>query len=378
MAGRALEGVRVLDASGFVSGPYAATMLADLGAEVIKVEPKQGDGLRRWGRNVDGHGVVYTNCNRGKTVVALDLKSDDDRATFLTLAADADVLITNWRRGVVERLGLAEPLATLGRVVWLKISGWGPDGPLADQPAFDGSVQSRSGLAWVQGDAEPQLLRTFIADKITAAFAVQAILAALYERTRTGVGGVIDLPMLDSLAYFNFPDILQNRTVVEGQPLSARNEQTEANRPIPTRDGWIVVSPVGGRQLKATLAAIGRPDAVAELKATTTQHELTARLIAICSDVCPTRSTDAWLTAFDAHDVPAAPVLDIDAHLADPQVLHNGLYETTDDEHLGLVRRARYPARFNGDPNRGTSDPLRERDADAIAWHGADKTRNPS
>jgi crotonobetainyl-CoA:carnitine CoA-transferase CaiB-like acyl-CoA transferase len=376
MAARALDGVRVLDASGFVSGPLAATMLADLGTEVIKVEPEHGDGLRRWGRTIDGRGVVYANCNRGKTVVTLDLKSDEGRASFLTMAADADVLITNWRRGVAERLALVEPLTMLDPLIWLKISGWGPDGPLADQPAFDGSVQSRTGLAWAQGDTEPQLLRTFIADKITAVFAVQAILAALYERTRTGHGGVIELPMLDSMAYFNFPDMLQNRTVVEGQPQSARNEQTEANRPIPTSDGWIVVSPVGGRQLKATLAAIGRPAAIAELKATPTQHELTARLIAICSDVCPARSTSAWLTIFADHDVPAAPVLDIDAHLDDPQVVHNGVYETTDDDHLGLVRRARYPARFAGDPNRGTSHPLRERTADGVAWGGPDAARS--
>jgi crotonobetainyl-CoA:carnitine CoA-transferase CaiB-like acyl-CoA transferase len=343
-------------------------MLADLGADVIKIEPGSGDGMVRWGRVVEGRGVVYANCNRGKSVVALDLKSDEGRSRFLGLAGSADVLVTNWRRGVVERMGLVGSLAELTSLIWLRITGWGLDGPLADTPTFDGSVQARTGLAWSQGDDEPDLLRTLIADKITATFAAQAIVAALYERTRSGNGSVVELPMLDALAYFNFPDMLQNRTALADPPASARNEQIEANRPVRTADGWLVISPVGGKQLKATLTAVGRPEAIAELRAATSQHDLTRRLIEILSDACSRRPTADWLATFARHDVPAAPVLDIDAHLADPQVVHNRIYDLIHDPVLGEARRARYPARFGDDPVRGATTAVHLLDADAARW----------
>ena len=288
---RPLANVRVLDASSFISGPLADTMLADLGADVIKVEPETGDGLAGWGRLIEGRSIVYANCNRGKGVVTIDLKSERGRARFLELAIGADVLITNWRPGVAARLGLAEALAARASLIWLQITGWGPDGPLADRPAFDGSLQARTGLAWSQGDGEPELMQMFIADKITATFAAQAITAALYERASTGTGETIELPMLDALAYFNFPELLQNRTVLADLPTSARNEQVEANRPVRTADGWIVISPVGGKQLKATLEAVGRPEAIAELRAATSQHDLTERLVEICSRAFPQRTT---------------------------------------------------------------------------------------
>jgi crotonobetainyl-CoA:carnitine CoA-transferase CaiB-like acyl-CoA transferase len=335
---------------------------------VIKVDPGSGDGMVRWGRVVEGRGVVYANCNRGKRVIALDLKSDEGRARFLRLAADADVLITNWRAGVVERLELDAPLAALPSLIWLKITGWGPDGPLADTPTFDGSVQARTGLAWSQGDSEPDLLRTLIADKITATLAAQAIAAALYQRTCTGVGGVVELPMLDALAYFNFPDMLQNRTALTDPPASARNEQIEANRPVRTADGWIVISPVGGKQLKAALDAVGRPEAITELRAAGTQHELTRRLVEILSEACARQPTADWLATFDRFDVPVAPVLDIDAHLADPQVVHNQIYDVIHDPVLGDSRRARYPARFGEDSVRGTTAALHAVDDDNLAW----------
>lgn len=354
-----LHGLRVLDASSFISGPFAGTMLADLGATVRKVEPEGGDGMNRWGRSVGGRGLVYANCNRGKSVVRLDLKDEAGVVAFLELAADADVLLTNWRAGVAERLGLAGSLTALPALVWLRISGWGATGPRADQPAFDGSIQAASGMAWVQGDDEPQLLRSFVADKVTACFAVQAVLAALHRRQATGIGAVVDLPMLDTLAYFNFPDMLQNRTVL-GSALPARNEQTAANRPVRTADGWLILSPVGGRQLKAALTAIGRPDAVEAMKRVATQHELVHRLVELCTDVLPTRTTAAWERIFEAADVPVATILDVDQHLIDAQVRHNGVYDLVEDPVLGTVRRARHPARFGDDDARGATGAVRD------------------
>lgn len=358
----------MLDVSSYVSGPFAAEMLADLGASVIKVEPVGGDPLVRWGRAVDGWGIVYTNCNRGKQVTSLDLQSDPGRAQFLSLASEADVVITNWRTGVADRLGLVEGLADCPDLIWARITGWGNGGPLAGVPAFDSSIQVRSGLAWAQGDEAPKLMRMFLADKITALLTAQAVVAALYQRARGGGAGVIDIAMIDALAYFNFPDLLQNRSPLDAGILPARNEQMEANRPAQTADGWMVVSPVGGRQLKAALEAIDRLDALADMKQATSQHEMTALFVSLLDGALPARPTGDWLEIFETYDVPAAPVLTIDEHLNDAQVAYNGTYDIIDGPGTGRFRRARYPARFGDDPVRGSAIPPRRVSPETVRW----------
>ena len=366
---RPLARYRVLDASTYLLGPFAAMMLADLGADVIKVEAPGGDPYRRIGPRRQGIGLRAAVVNRGKRTVAADLKTDDGRARFLDLVGTADVVLHNWRPGVAERLGLSDAVlaAANPRLVRLWLTGYGATGPLAGRPAFDTLLQAQTGLAHVQGyPGRPAVLRTYVADKVTATFAAQAVLAALLERESTGSGCLVELSMLEAMAYFNFPDVCLHRLLVnesDSEPLPPPSTI------VPTADGAIVVSPVSGQQVRAALAAVGHPEWWGDLKGLSRYADLAPLLVERLSGCTRGRSTDDCLAAFAAHDVPAAPVLDPDGHLADPQVRALRIYEEFDDPGLGRVRFARYPVRAIASatrpspaPGEQTDDVLRPRE----------------
>jgi len=348
---RPLEGIRVVEASSYVLGPFATLQLADLGADVVKVEPPDGgDPFRRFGQRRNGTSLVFANCNRNKRSVFLDLKSDGGAAALDALLADADVFLSNWRPAVAARLGFsAEAVrARHPRLVWVRVTGFGQDGPLADLPAFDGIVQARSGYA-ARADGPPMLANGYLADKVTGTFAAQAALAALVQRGRTGQGAVVDVSMLDAMGYFDSPEVFAGHTVDgEHDPYVLRH--LGAVRPVPTSDGWLLVSPVSGRQLAATVRAVGHPEWIDELRAYDNAADMTTGLYDRLDTVLPTRPTAEWEDVFAKADVPASAVYDVAAHLADPQVLHNELYRVGDDPVLGRTRRARHAARFDGEP----------------------------
>jgi crotonobetainyl-CoA:carnitine CoA-transferase CaiB-like acyl-CoA transferase len=327
-------------------------MLADLGADVVKIEPPDGDAFRRFGRTVDGRGIMWANVNRAKRAAVLDLKSSEGHDELLEMLAGADVFLTNWRPGVAEALGLTAPVVrqTSPALVWCRVSGFGASGPLADGPAFDSLIQARTGTMHAQGASHgaPDGVRGFLADKVTALLATQAILAALVGRVRTGTGVVLDVSMLDALAYFNGPDLMSERTLLADSGRDALSEQLKAVRCVRTADGWICVSPVRGKQLKGMASAAGHPEWIDELRTINEPAARTQRLYALLASVTASATTEVWLQRFAANDVPAAPVLDLDAHLADPQVAHNHTYAVYDDPVLGRIRQPRHPARWDG------------------------------
>lgn len=358
-----LAGVTVVEVSTFLTGPLAALSLADMGASVIKVEPPGGDPMRRFGRCVNGLSLQWLAANRGKETEEVDLAVGAGRARLSALLDTADVLITNWRPGVAQRLGL-EPDDVADRwpaLVWCRISGFGQDGPRATAPAFDTVIQAASGLMATQGDpGRPQLVRGFVADKITATYAAQAILAALVdlrgaaaEHVSRRRGVLVDVAMLDALSYFDFPDLMAERTLPTDGPRRADggapdgiNHQLRAVVPLPTADGWIVLAPVRFRQLTASFAVVGHPEWALQLAAQEDPVGVTATFYDLMATVTPTRPTEPWITAFAAADVPAAEVLGPDGHLADPQVLHNGVYTEADSPPVGRHRVCRHPARW--------------------------------
>jgi crotonobetainyl-CoA:carnitine CoA-transferase CaiB-like acyl-CoA transferase len=374
----ALDGVRVVDASSYLTGPWAAMMLADLGADVIKVEPPRGDPFRRFGRRHNGLGISFANANRNKRSVAVDLRDPAGRSTFDRLVAEADVLITNWRPETTRAIGLDDGLVEANpRLVWIRISGFGPEGPQADAPAFDSVIQARTGLAWVEGDGmAPSLVRSWVCDKATAMFAAQMAMAGLLRRGRTGRGGVTDLPMLDAMAYFNFPEMMVERTLLEDADNdgdaegeadgNALNRHIAANRPIATSDGWILVSPVVGRHIAGALRALGQEDRKPDLLAITEPTALTAAFCEIAEEATKTKSTAHWLGVLRDHGVPAAPVLDIDGHLSDEQVAHNRVYRSLDHPVLGPVRAPHHPGAPTGEIRPSPS--LGEDSADSVTW----------
>jgi crotonobetainyl-CoA:carnitine CoA-transferase CaiB-like acyl-CoA transferase len=345
---RPLGRVRVLESAEYVTGPYAGMILASMGADVLKVErPPRGDAFRTFGVKHNGVSAAWVSVNHGKRSVLLDLKSSKGRNAFLDLAAHADVLIQNWRPNVAASLDLHDDViaARNPRLVRLLISGFGVTGPASELPAFDGLLQAKSGMmaAAVPG-AAPESQPGFPVDKATALYGVQAVLAALLKRERTGRGSRIDLAMLDVAAHANFPDFMQDQVFID----SDVELQAARSNVLETLDGHIIVSPVTGAQLSRCLDAIGRRDWKDTLKAISHPTELANRFYDLLESETRKRPTDALLRAFEAHDVAATRVLSKQQHFADQQVLQSSLYETVDDARVGAVRRVRYPAVFDG------------------------------
>ena len=346
-----LTGVRVVEAASYMSGPLAGMMLADLGAEVVKVEaPGGGDPFRTMGRPVTPSSALFVNCNRGKRSVVLDLKSEPGRAELRRLLADADVFLCNWRPGVAESLGFddATLVALNPRLVRCFVTGYGTGGPLGAEPAFDTVAQAVSGITdALSVDGTPRLLAGYPVDKITASSATQAVLAALFARERSGHGERIDLAMLDATAYFQFPELLTNRVFLDHEPEEARNGQALGIRPVPTRDGWMVIAMVTGRQIRDTCGALGHEEWADELRKIPDQSDMVHELFDRVSPVTATMGTEELLAVLRGIGVPCAPCLTIDEHLADEQVAHNRLYRVEEWPGYGRVRVIRYPAVFS-------------------------------
>jgi CoA:oxalate CoA-transferase len=345
-----LSGIRVIEAASFVSGPFAGQMLADLGAEVIKIEaPPRGDSFRRFSRPATAFSPMFANCNRGKQSVLADLKDPQQRDAVLDLISSSDVWITNWRPGVPERLGLSDDTLA-GRhpgLIRLYLSGYGSEGPRADSPVFDTIIQATSGLthALARGD-RPALWAGFPVDKITAAMAVQSVTAALFARERSGQGERIDMSMLAAAAYFNFLELFANRTFIDGQPEEPRNLQAIGLRPLAAKDGWLTVAPVSGLAIRNLCGAVGHPEWASELQALEDQSQVAAGLFARLDTVFPSRTVDELLDLLVKCDIPAARCLTMDEHLADPQTEVLDLYRVEERDGIGRVRTVRYPATF--------------------------------
>ena len=287
--------------------------------------------------------------NRGKRSVVLDLKDPDGLAKLFELLADADVFLCNWRGGVAESLGLTEEAfeACNPRLIRVLITGYGQDGPFSKEPAFDTAVQARSGLMdALSPDGVPRILPGYPVDKITALMATQAVLAALYERERTGRGERIDLAMLDAAASVNFPDLFTNRVFLHHQPDDPHNRHLFTLRPLPASDGYLVIAPATARQMKYALEAVGHPEWVDEVLSIKVQVELVNRLFDRISEVTPTATVDEWIDRFRAHDVACAPCATMDDVLEDAQAVYNDLFRVADWEDAGPARYVRYPAVF--------------------------------
>lgn len=348
-AARPLAGVRVVEAAGYVSVPFAGLALADLGAVVTKVEPPDGDPFRRFGPDGPGGRLMFRATNRNKTSKVLNLKTPAGMDRLLELLAGTDVLLTNWRPAVASKLGLTEDLVRekYPRLIWVRVSGYGQSGPRADAPTFDSIIQARTGIAAASGK-DPSLVPMYLADKVTAMFVVQAALAGLHGREADGTGCVADVSMLDAVAYFNGPDLFAGHQDV-GNVNHAVAAQLRAPRALPTKDGAIVLAPVSGRQIKRALAAAGLGERAGHLRAVPNER-VASELYELIGDRLKTRTTKAWVTIFEAADVPVSEVLTMSVHLEDPQVEHSKIYRIVDDPSIGLTRWLRHPMLVDGRP----------------------------
>lgn len=343
---RPLEGLQVIDMSTYLAGPFGARMLGDLGAEVIKVEMPTGDPYRNVGPQRGGTGIYWLNANAGKRSVSLDLKTAEGMERLKRLLAKSDVLIENSRPQVTAKLGLsAEVIQQLNpQLIRLSVTGYGPDGPLAAEPVYDALLQGRTGLlAFEAAGGTPRATNCFLADKVSATFVCQMALAGIVARQRTGKGMHLQCSMLDIMTYYNFPDMLQHRTFLD--------DKREWNAPpqvvVATKDGYMVLSPVTGKQLSATLGVVGRSSCKDELRQIQDGRERTYRFFELISEPLRQKTTAEWLPLFRAAEVPVSPVNDPDDGLRDEQVLHNRIYCEMETP-LGKVRAPRYPMTIDG------------------------------
>jgi crotonobetainyl-CoA:carnitine CoA-transferase CaiB-like acyl-CoA transferase len=348
-----LSGVRVIDLTTVVSGPVCTALLADQGASVIKIEPPDGDIIRRTAGDGD-FTAMFVACNRGKRSLALDLKQPAACDVVRRLALVSDVFVQNLRPGAMGRLGLsADVLRALNpRLVYVSISGVGESGPYARQRVYDPVIQSLSGLADIQTDAEtgrPRMVRTIIADKTTGAFAAQATCAALFAREGTGEGQHVQLSMLDAMIAFLWPEAMSDQAIPE------RAKPTSPPRPdliFRTADGFITAGSVSNAEWRGLCTALDKPEWIDDPRFRTpaARSANAAERLTLVGDVLASRPTQEWLARLAANDVPCAPVLRREDVLTDPQVVYNGLIETIDQPGLGLIRQARPAARFDGTP----------------------------
>jgi len=352
-----LDGFRVLDLSAVISGPFATMILADQGADVIKVEPPgSGDFTRSAGNQQGGLSASFLNNNRNKRSIVLDLKRAAHVTALKRIAGTCDVMVQNFRPGVVERLGIgyADMKAVNPRLVYVSISGYGEVGPWSHKPVYDPIIQALSGLCSVQGGSDerrPRLIRTIVPDKVTALTAAQAITAALLARSRTGEGQHVRISMLDAIIAFLWSSDMGSQTYV-GKDISIQRAASFLDLIYQTTDGYMAVSTMTNPQWQAFCRASGNPDWIDDPRfATTALRDLNidARLELIQSAMIQ-RSNDEWLAILDEAGVPCAPVLHRKDMLHHPQVMANQIVREYDHPQAGRLRQSRPAARFEGTP----------------------------
>ena len=345
-----LSGFRVIDLTVNMTGPMATMILGDQGADVVKVEPPQGDVIRRLGSGRAGTTAYFANLNRSKRSIVVDVRQPDGRDLVRRLAAGADVFIENFRPGVIERLGLGpeELRAAHPALVYVSITGYGRTGPLTATPVYDHVVQALSGIAARQADRSgvPALVRQGIVDKATGYSVSQAVTAALLARTRTGIGARVEVSMLDVALHFLWPDGMMNHTCLD--PVNELPPIANTFRLTETADGFVALITVTDDQWQGLMRASGRADLLEDPRFRTSADRMRnggtgMRMIAPILAEMPTGEVVARLTE---HDVPCAAVTDLDDVRTHPQVIASGSLEESVDPRLGRVVQPRPTARF--------------------------------
>ena len=351
-----LHGFRVLDLTVMVAGPVATMMLADQGAEVIKIEPPGGELMRRVGVAHRGMTSSFLSCNRGKRSLGIDLKSREGAAIARRLAATADVLVQNYRPGAIERMGFGEEAVRAVRpdIVFVSISGFGESGPYAHKRVYDPVIQALSGLADIQSDratGEPRMVRTIVPDKTTAVTAAQAITAALLARERTGEGQHVRLSMLDTMIAWLWPEGMSALSWVGREADPARG-QMGLDLVFRAADGYITAGAVTDAEWAGLCRALDREDLLTDPRFATPALRFAnvAERRTIMGEEIAKWPAAEILARMEAEQVPSAPVLTRRELLDNAQVVENGTIEIHDDPALGPVRQPRPAARFDRTP----------------------------
>lgn len=367
-----LAGVKIIDMSSVVLGPFATLIFGDLGADVIKIEAgqkgKAGDMMRYAGASPTGDlGPIYTSLNRNKKSIQLDAKTEDGRAAILALLKDADVFFHNVRLAGMSRLGLDyESVKAINPgIVYVHCAGFGAGGPYEKRQAYDDLIQGASGFAALnamRSGGDPQYAPSLVADKTVGLFATYATLAALYHKEKTGEGQFVSVPMLESFTFFNLVENLYGETFLPGNGKLAYTRSINANRkPYKTKDGYIGLVPYSDEQWELFFEMGGKPGVFEDPRFSTysARTENITDLYAIIGEVALLKTTDDWLILLDEANIPAMRYNQMSDVLADPHLAAVNFFQTRTHPDAGDYRAMKHPVEFSATPADIAIDPPR-------------------
>jgi crotonobetainyl-CoA:carnitine CoA-transferase CaiB-like acyl-CoA transferase len=356
---KALEGIKVLDLSRALAGPYCTMMLADMGAEVIKLEmPGRGDDSRSWGPPfVEGESAYFMSINRNKKSITLNMKSDKSTEIIHKLIKQSDVLVENFRPGAMERLGLGyERVKEMNpRIIYCSISGFGQDGPYRMLPGFDQVLQGMGGLMSITGElgGPPIKVGVAIADISGGMFASNGILVALYNREKTGKGQMVDVSLLDSqVAWLTYRAGAYFASGEVPQPMGSGHPVIVPYQAFKAKDVFINIA-VGNDQLwERFCKAVGLENVMNDPKFATNAKRVENReeIVKIISDLIVTKDGEEWLKIITDAGVPCGPIYTVDKVFADPQVLHREMVKELDHPKAGKVKVTGIPIKLSDTP----------------------------
>jgi crotonobetainyl-CoA:carnitine CoA-transferase CaiB-like acyl-CoA transferase len=353
MAG-ALKGIRVIDLTSMISGPSATMILGDQDAEIIKIENTSvGDYTRIVSTQRSGISAAYLNNNRNKRSVCIDLKTDDGKKILKKLIEKADVLVQNFRPGVMDRLGFGYSDVTkiTPNIIYVSISGFGFTGPYKNKPVYDPLIQALSGLTTVQAGSDeerPRLMRTILPDKLTGFATAQAITAALFHKVKTGEGQEVKISMLDTVISFLWGSDMGGHTFV-GDELEKETAQSFIDLIYETKEGFISVAVQSDKEWFNICDAFDRKEWLSDprfLTAELRHQNINERLELIQSELMK-KTSDEWLKLLTAKDVPCAPVLSRKEMIKNEQVIANDIIQISEHPVAGKIRQSRLAAKFS-------------------------------
>jgi crotonobetainyl-CoA:carnitine CoA-transferase CaiB-like acyl-CoA transferase len=350
-----LAGVRILDCTSVVLGPWAAQQLGDLGADVIKIEPPGGDTTRQLGpRRNPGMAAFFLGCNRNKRSLVLDLKQPDARAALFDLAKTADVLMHNYRPEPAARLGVpyAAFQAINPRLIYVAAYGYRAAGPMGPKAAYDDIIQAGTGMAMLQTvvAGEPRFLPTIVADKTSSNAVVSAVLAALFERERSGQGQAVEVPMYETLVSFVMVEHLYGETFMPAiETAGYKRLLNKERRPYPSKDGYFALLPYTDGHWREFATLVGREDLLADPRfaSLASRLENIEVVYATLAQICATRTNAEWSALLKDSNVPHGPVHSLEDLLREEQLMATGFWKEVDHPSEGRLRLPDIPPRFS-------------------------------
>ena len=349
-----LEGIKIIDISTIVSGPLAASMLGDQGAEVIKIEPPyKGENARVMGPIKEGSGALFATVNRSKRSLAMDLKKEESKKIIYKLIESADIIIDNFRPGALDRLGLDfNSIKNFNpKIIQMSITGYGETGPYSKRRVYDPLIQATAGVCDAQSiDGQPKYMKTLMCDKITSLTAAQAMTAALFKREKTNKGQRVTLSMLDTALYFMWSDSMYNYSW-QGDDWAPIPNIADFYEPVKTKDGHIALVAINDSEFSGVLKAIGREDLLKDERFSTTENRImnVVEMQEILLNAYSEFTSDDLVERMEENDVPAAKINKREDIFSDPQVINNSSVINTKNNGEKLIKGPKPPANFLDD-----------------------------